>query len=153
MARKIPDALAEKLPRPMRTRLAQARGRLKGFAYVEQTERGGDERVLCKVCASPIAGLVVHGTPVSITRGDGKVVIRERLVWAQFSNYAAVELTFADGSRHQTPLCTACVPALTQEQAEDVYAADVQDLMERPGADRVDWARWHKPVQSWRRVD
>ena len=153
MARRVPESVERTVPRALRTRVNQAFTRLKAPVYVTQTARGGDERVLCKVCGEPIAGLVVHDQPVSITRGDGKVVIRERLVWAQFSNYAVVELVFTDTSRHQTPLCTDCAGRLTTEQAQDAYAADVQDLLERPGAERVDWARWHKAVQSWRRVD
>lgn len=152
MARSVSAKVEATVPRALRTRVTQARTRLKGFAYMAQTAKGADDRVLCKVCGAPIAGLVVHESPVETVRSDGKVVIRERLVWAKFSNYAEVLLTFADGSRHMTPLCTECAPRLTQEQAEDVYAADVQDLLERPGADRVDWARWAKTVQRWERV-
>lgn len=154
-ARPIAAAVARQVPAALLDQVETVRQavRLKAFTYVQQSAQGVDERVLCKVCGVPIAGLIVHEDPVAVERGDGKVVIRERLIWAKFSNYAEVELTFAEGGRHLTPLSVDCVGRLDAQTAQDCYAADVRDLLARPGAQLVDWARWTKTVVSWRRVE
>jgi hypothetical protein len=151
MARSVPAAIERLVPRGLRTRVEQARGRLKGFQYMQESAAGVVDRVLCKVCGSPIAGLVVHEQPVEIRRESGRVLVKERLVMAQFSNYAAITLEFADGSTHETPLCTTCIPTLTAEQAEDAYAADVEDLLLRGAAERVRWDRWQRTLVKWTR--
>lgn len=83
---------------------------LKAFQYIEE-DRGGLNRVLCKICGTPIKDRAPDG------RGLG--------VLMTLAAYTEVTLEFDDGSAHVTPLCRSCAQSSSLEMLEACYGADM----------------------------
>ena len=148
------------MPRPIvspgldrRIRDAKQRGRLQAFDYLRRGADGTVEAVHCKVCGHRIAGLIIHHQPIETIRRDGTVIVRERLVWAKFADYAEVRIVFDDGSAHETPMCRRCADTLTIEQVDDSYLADLEALRAETGAERMDWIRLDRHPVRWERSE
>ena len=69
------------------------------------------ESVHCK-CGMPIRGLVDDDSLDEHKVLNGQRVLIRRVIFMDLPTKATVELTFDDGSRHTTDLCTTCADAL-----------------------------------------
>lgn len=102
-------------------RIGDARGRekLRAFDYHQRNEQQGfEEATLCKMSGHVLASLVPHER---LRFNNMPLAVR-----AESPNYAEIEITFDDGSKHVTPICRTAIDFIVvPETLEDIYAADL----------------------------
>jgi hypothetical protein len=83
-------------------------------------------QIVCKVCGGVIAGQVESDAKVPSRVIHGATYLYKILTFARFNSYTEVEITFDDGSKHVTHLCTACAQKLDEPGLlEYIYACDL----------------------------
>lgn len=85
--------------------------------------------LLCKGCGAKIAGWIPSETHP------------DRMIYAALAGYMDVLIEFEDGTKHSTPMCQECAAKVTNDDLEDIYAADLAAFMEeeRLGRGSVPW--------------
>lgn len=100
-------------------------------------------KILCKVCQQVIAGQVESDAKVPSRVIHGATYLYKVLTFSRFGAYTEVTLTFDDGSKHVTHLCTGCIRKLDDPSVlEFVYVSDLaQNLHEEQSGHGA--ALWH----------
>ena len=123
--------MAEKYPEHLRNRIANAMAgnKIKKFNHLKKSH-GVLEELFCKVCGTTIGSLIVSDRFRESKVINGKIVIFERLVFAQTPMYKDVTLEMDNGSAHATHLCKGCAEKpLDEDTLEAIYAADLQEWL------------------------
>ena len=115
---------------------AKKNASIKKADYVKRGRQAkSSDAVYCKLCGDKIAGYILDDSFSEATRANGQTIIRERMIWAEFPNYAELEIEFDDGSKHVTPACRRC--------ANQNHSAEVLDAVHM-----VDVGRWKELGQT-----
>ena len=109
-------------------------------------ERRGDMEiaVFCVLTGNKIKGLVVLEDFQEKQRIGNTLVIRERVAVSQLANYAEITIEMDDGSAHVTSICKSTLPTMTREKLEQIYEADMAQMLldEEAGRGPVKWELW-----------
>lgn len=132
---------------------AKGRGKLKNFSYLTQS-RMGIEELKCKTCDASLKTLQIHLGLSDILVIKGQRTQQQAVMLTETNNYAEIEITFDNESKHHTPICKACTGSLTTDMLEDIYAADMEQWEEdeKLGLGSVDWKLADRSPVSYKRI-
>jgi hypothetical protein len=83
-------------------------------------------QINCKICHEVIGGQVESDAKVPSRVIRDATYIYKILTFSRFSAYTEIEITFDDGSKHVTHLCTSCVRKLDDpDTLEYLYSCDL----------------------------
>lgn len=109
-------------------RVAVARAKKDIGRYVRYGTAGIEE-IDCKLCGRAIRKLVPHESFSEVREINGKRIVVEKLTLATLPLYTEVSITFDDGSKHVTNLCSLCADGLTLADCEFIYCCDMNEWL------------------------
>jgi len=128
--------------------------------YIEHNEKCDSliDAVYCKMCGCKIKSLIPDDRFEESKTINGKIVIFQRLILAETSNYREILIEFDDGSAHVTCACNSCIAKMQSADLEEIYATDMDDWVgdEEKGRGPVDGVNWgtlaHRSLTRFKKI-
>jgi len=96
--------------------------------YVSRTRRREVEEIRCRMCGTPIAGMMPIDTGRVEKEGSEKMRVIP-MAFRMFGNYRQVQFRMDDGAFYEPPVCADCAKKVTLEDGEYLFACHLNEMM------------------------